>query len=145
VVHAPRRRRLALTALGLWALGFELAPNLHVALHAHLAAHHHGHAHDHGHGHSAAHFDGDAAGRAGAEVWRAAGLAIGPERTDAPGHGDHSLAHRQLALAEPPPPPAIDASSPVGFAAAASTPVETPRSRRPGTLRQRGPPVLRLG
>jgi hypothetical protein len=138
----------------IWALGFELGPNLHVALHAHLAHHHHHHGHGHGHAPSGAtstalhwvpadgaRVEAGAEGTAADGQWRADGRAIGPERTDDPGHGEHSLAHRDLALAEPPPPPAIDAMALVGFAPAAAMPAETPRSRGPDTVRQRGPPA----
>lgn len=113
--HRARRARVALIALAIWLVGVELGPDLHLALHRHLAAHRH---------------EGDAVvadaggrvrvhvganhrhGPDGEDVWDEPGLGGAPRtgkvaergvRSHAP-HGQHSLAHRGLALAPPPPP-----------------------------------------
>jgi hypothetical protein len=139
-------------------IGFELLPNAHLLLHAHLAPHTHGHdagaapivtrspvvsgghdgavhRHDDGTLHSHEHDEppepGDLRPR----------LELRPYAPEPIGHGAHSLAHRDLASHEPPPPvvaptpvlgPALD---PPAIAAA------EPRSRRPATSRARGPPA----
>ena len=50
-----KRARLGLALACLWLLGFEVLPNVHIAMHASLGAHDHGHgaAHAHGHAHPA--------------------------------------------------------------------------------------------
>jgi hypothetical protein len=113
--HTSRRRH-AVLALLVWLLGVEVLPDLHLATHAWLPAHHHDgdappsdelvvtvhgdrtaaalHAHDgsvHGHGVAARATvpDRDAIHRED------------PARH--PGHGQHSAAHRALALLAPAP------------------------------------------
>jgi hypothetical protein len=110
-----RQRRLAVIACSLWALCFEVLPNLHLGLHDHLAPHRHdGDAADaaaapagprikvsyqprHRHSDGSYHVDASAADT---------GYAAEGEHAKAPRptsrHGAHSLAHRALALHTPP-------------------------------------------
>ncbi|MBK9035970.1 MAG: hypothetical protein IPL61_32770 [Myxococcales bacterium] len=110
------RRRLALVAVLLWVVGIELGPDLHLALHRHLAAHVH-----EGDGPTTAtivhvHYDAPHRhGPNGEDVWDSTEgsepVPMGPVAARAvagrAAHGRHSLAHRGLALAPPPPPVAI--------------------------------------
>ncbi len=154
------RRAIALAAL--WLVGFELLPNLHIALHAHLAHHHHDGnptgldelgttrvevtftplrthpfgipSHQHHHGLL------DLTQRSSAppdhEVWL-----LPTEPVDGPGHGAHSLAHRHLVMVQPPPVAIAAAPLPVSTVEADRARGEVPRSRRPLVRRVRGPPV----
>lgn len=102
--------------LGIWGLGVELGPGLHVAFHDLLEAHHHegdapeGHHDDH----------------------------------DDPDHGSNSLAHKHLAVLAAPPPPHIPPAEVVDELLLADLAAPAPRSRRPRTVRQRGPPDVAL-
>lgn len=156
--RADRRRAAATLAALLWVLGFELLPNAHLLLHAHLAPHSHGHdagaapivtrspavggghagavhTHDDGTVHS---HDPDQPPDAGA---LRPGLDLRPYAPDPIGHGAHSLAHRDLASHEPPP-PVVAPTAVLGPAlAVAALAAAEPRSRRPATSRARGPPA----
>ncbi len=116
------RRRLAAIASLVWLVGFEVLPNLHLAWHDRMGAHHHdgdAPASDaltvrvHARGSSAEaslHVHDGAVHRHDLAVHDAAGFvdhdAVAGDR-GAPrtplGHGQHSLAHRSLAFASPPP------------------------------------------
>jgi hypothetical protein len=111
-----RQRRLAVIACSLWALCFEVLPNLHLGLHDHLAPHSHdgdtpqadaaptgprikvSYAPRHRHSDGSYHVDASAADT---------GYAADGDHAKAPRpttrHGAHSLAHRALALQTPPP------------------------------------------
>lgn len=113
--HRAGRARVALIALAIWLVGVELGPDLHLALHRHLAAHRHdGDAVvSDGGGRVRVHVGADHRhGPDGEDIWDEPSAAGPPtmgraaERgvhSQAP-HGQHSLAHRGLALAPPPPP-----------------------------------------
>jgi hypothetical protein len=146
------QRRLAVVATLLWLLGFEVLPNLHLAVHAELAPHDHGaavttnadglrvtvtfggHRHDDGSWH---HHEDDAR-----DVGTtASGEHDGATAPRAPDHGTHSLAHRTLALHAPP--PVVTAPLPV---TRTLTWIEiarddAPRSPAAPTAVARGPPV----
>jgi hypothetical protein len=89
-----RQRRLAAAAVLLWIVGFELLPGAHLVLHDDLAAHRH---------------DADDAVGGGDGAWHTdAGAPRSAEHERAgetPGrpHGQHSLAHRGIAVHTPPP------------------------------------------
>lgn len=121
----PHRRRpgggratAAVVACLVWLVGVELLPGAHLASHGHLGAH------DHGHRHGAPAASDALVVRVHTDAARAVHSHEGVlHRHDdrpigggdltgshaegappaAPGHGDHSLAHRALALATPPP------------------------------------------
>lgn len=105
-------RGLAIVVLGIWGLGVELGPGLHIALHDLLEAHHH---------------EGDAPHGE-------------HEDEDDPDHGSNSLAHKHLAVLAAPPPPHILPLRIVGELPAPDQAEEPPRSQCPACVRQRGPP-----
>lgn len=152
-----RRRRWALGACLLWVLGFELGPGLHVALHHRLEAHshegehdkvagaHHHAAHDHDHdphGHDHPHgsthrpdYEAEAESDDAADDDRAAVRAHERYR-----HGRHSLAHRGLAVTDPPPCEPCLPSAPLQRLLRFGPPPGGPTDRRPVRARARGPP-----
>jgi hypothetical protein len=141
-----RRRTLAVAAAFLWFGGFELLPNLHVALHSHIAPHSHGHDHvtpgadAHAHVHYEVTHSHDH-GVTDAPLRRHEWKALHPERPhDHPAHGAHSLAHRGLAVAQPPPPPLLRSPIAVRPLRQPRVVAQQPRSRRPQSVRVRGPP-----
>ncbi len=159
------RRQLALALVTIWMVGFELLPNLHVALHDELPCHSHGAAaggvadsgtrvrvyfggeHSHADHH---HEDSSSPGLAHQLALHHPRVATGdlivvtPSRPAQPGHGVHSLAHRGLAVAQPPPaatlPPIVEVDMPAVLVALR----QRPRSRRPQCQRVRGPPAREL-
>lgn len=134
-----------------WALGFEVGPALHVALHDVWAPHaHEGDAHPHDHGAPAGH--GDFSGLARLRGWIArvdasvaprkrseTGLAVGSPAED--GHGAHAIAHRHRAAEVPSVAlPPIGVAGLAGLAPRPRAP-EAPSSRRAESPRARGPPA----
>jgi hypothetical protein len=111
-----RQRRLATAAVLLWIVGFELLPGAHLVLHDDLAAHHHdGDDAGGGDGGSAAsglrvtirtgelpHRELDGAWHTDAGAPRSAEHERAGETPGRP-HGQHSLAHRGIAVHTPPP------------------------------------------
>lgn len=120
---ATPRRRLALALCVAWLLGVELLPDLHLAMHDRLAAHDHGagpggdgaplvyvhldptwHSHGDGaHRHDGAAHHGAPGPASPARHGINAPDTGPPDHGTAPRHGAHSLAHRALAIASPPP------------------------------------------
>lgn len=143
------RQRQAIAALVLWVLGIELLPGLHVAAHALLPAHHHG--------------DADAKAWRVTETKRPDLVARGSQCHDHGGdsghcheqpaeapdedgdspleHGAGSLAHGQLALAAPPPPPILPRGTACSHVDVVGAPAFAARATAPRTVRQRGPPA----
>jgi len=105
-------RRLAIVTLVWWGLGIELAPGLHVALHEFLEHHHHDGdpTHDDDHG------------------------------TPNPEHGQHSLAHKHIAILKQQPQPAVPPSTILTLLEITCRNHAPPPSRRPDRVRARGPP-----
>jgi hypothetical protein len=142
-----RQRKLAVIASLLWVIGFEVAPNLHVAMHDQLAPHRHGgdevadsgglkvkvtYTSGHQHADGSWHLDEVAAADPGGDdrlVRRGAG------------HGAHSLAHRGIAIHSPP--PVITEPLPVTrtFAWLAIPADPAPRSPSAPIAVARGPPA----
>ena len=153
-----------MTLVAIWTMGFELLPNLHVALHAELPHHIHGRpgpgagesgvvvrvsfAGDHHHGDH--HHESQATSSVVHELGRArprlegCELVIGMPRPPRSQHGVHSLAHRGLAVAQPAPAVVLPALVAVGLPAAEIVVRQAPRSRCPLCQRVRGPPPVIL-
>lgn len=152
------RRALALWAVALWLLGFELAPNLHLGFHGRLAAHSHRPAnahgerresgrdathHDHGHGD---HHHGDAQHHHDADHHHDDGTCPDAVAQGAFAksvdldHGQHDLLHRGIAAL--PPPPVMPRVVAAPFAQTIGVPPfsELTASRAPMHVRARGPP-----
>ena len=153
-----------------WVLGFELGPNLHLALHAHLPAHSHGESeapagprvsvhygeyfHVHAHGgsyHAHAHDPGSHTHsrvcphthqrlRRAVSGGRCEWTALAPAESAPSSHGAHSLAHRGLVLLQPPPPPIFSAPLDTEPVAHLEPSTDQLRTRRPLVMRVRGPP-----
>ena len=140
----------------LWVLGFELGPDLHLAMHGALAPHVHGHAsqheheheheHEHDvqdrhdasdHDHGAAHHSVATDHPIGARV--ASGVAL--VRALDPGHGRHDASHRGIAVKVPPSPMPVIVSADVLRIACVDQPHGQPHGRGPLHTRARGPPT----
>ncbi|MFK8002739.1 MAG: hypothetical protein AB8H86_24355 [Polyangiales bacterium] len=169
VIPLNLRKTGALVAVVLWVLGFELLPVAHVSGHHALGAHTHegggttfvaedtdsfrtslnsalsnlgdssaevfrqrhlAHARAHGaHGHD--HDHGDADEDDSNHI----------ERANEPGHGTHSLAHRDLAAAAPPLPPLVPARHEALPLQAQANDLTLALPRVVSALRARGPPA----
>jgi hypothetical protein len=130
------RRALALWAMLLWLLGFELAPGLHLGMHGSLAAHSHGpiehHDVDHDHHDVDDHDHHEFSPVDGHESASELDL----------DHGDHELLHRGIAALQPPlVVPPIRSADFVQLDRVRDTRAQL-GARVPTTVRVRGPPRI---
>ena len=133
------RRVYAVTALVLWLLGVEVLPNLHLAFH--------GDDHTHGeHGeirsyeqrlaHALAHAEGEAHDHRRSTHGREAQIDLAPH-----GHAAGGIAHRAIALLDPPPPITTPVAAPLAEAWQHAEPAARIAAAWRSRPTARGPPV----